>query len=140
MSNKDKVLKLYFIDKYKQIEIVKMLNISRSTVNRIIMADERYVDEKSRRQKENKIKNRTNTINYIVNKRKKMVNDVIYEKMKRQHILDVFELSDNRKTISNKIYRDCNPSIYEYNSKAKSYVLKSGIDVGFDAPKKIKWK
>ena len=50
------------------------------------------------------------------------------------------ELSERNKPMNNKAYRDWNSSIYDYNEKNKSYVLKKGINVGADVPKRINWK
>lgn len=58
MIDKEKILDLYFIKKHKQIDISKLLNVSKSTVNRIIMLDERYLKEKVRRQNANRAKNK----------------------------------------------------------------------------------
>ena len=44
--------------------------------------------------------------------------------MRKMHIQAVMELSERNKTMNNKVYRDWNPSIYKYNEKSKSYVLK----------------
>lgn len=139
MIDNEKILNLYFIEQYKQIDISKLLNVSKSTVNRIIMSDERYLNEKIRRQNANRAKNRKKTINYITNKRKSKKVDDIYESLKKQHIEASRELSGGRKPISNRAYRDWNPSIYKYNEKNKCYMLKRGIKVGADVPKKIKW-
>lgn len=140
MIDKEKILNLYFIEKYKQIDISKLLNVSKSTVNRIIMLDERYLNEKIRRQNANRAENKKKTINYITNKRKSQKSDNTYESMKKQHIEASKELSGGRKPISNRAYRDWNPSIYRYNEKNKCYILKSGIKVGADVPKRISWK
>ena len=140
MIDKEKILDLYFIKKHKQIDISKLLNVSKSTVNRIIMLDERYLKEKFRRQNANRAKNKKKTINYTTNKRKSKKADDIYESMKRQHIEASMELSNSRKSISNRAYRDWNSSIYRYNEKNKCYILKSGIKVGADVPKQISWK
>lgn len=140
MIDKEKVLNLYFIEKYKQIDISKLLNISKSTVNRIVMLDERYLNEKITRQDENRAKNKKETINYITNKRKKQKADEIYESLKKQHMEASRELSGGRKPISNKVYRNWNPSIYKYNEKSKCYMLKKGFIVGADVPKRISWK
>lgn len=139
MFDNDKILNLYFIEQYKQIDISKLLNVSKSTVNRIIMSDERYLNEKFRRQNANRAENKKKTINYITNKRKSRKVDDTYESLKKQHIEASRELSGGRKPISNRAYRDWNPSIYKYNEKCKCYMLKSGIKVGADVPKKIKW-
>ena len=140
MFDNEKILNLYFIEQYKQIDISKLLNVSKSTVNRIIMSDERYLNEKIRRQNANRAKNRKKTINYIANKRKSKKVDDIYENLKKQHIEASKELSGGRKPISNRAYRDWNPSIYKYNEKNKCYMLKRGIKVGADVPKRINWK
>ena len=58
MIDKEKILDLYFIKKHKQIDISELLNVSKSTVNRIIMLDERYLKEKVRRQNANRAKNK----------------------------------------------------------------------------------
>lgn len=140
MIDKEEILKLYFIEKCKQIEIVKILGVSKSTVNRIIMSDDRYAEEKIRRQNENKLKNRKETINYINKSRKSRSYDREYENLKRQHLEASRELSGGKKSISNKAFRDWNPSIYKYNEKSKCYVLKKGITTGADVPKRISWK
>ena len=139
MFDNEKILNLYFIEQYKQIDISKLLNVSKSTVNRIIMSDERYLNEKIRRQNANRDENKKKTINYITNKRKSKKVDNTYESLKKQHIEASRELSGGRKPISNRAYRDWNPSIYKYNERSKCYMLKSGIKVGADVPKKIKW-
>lgn len=139
MIDKEKILNLCFIEKYKQIDISKLLNVSTSTINRIIMSDERYLKEKIRRQNANRAQNRKNTINYITNNRKSKKVDDTYESLKKQHIEASIELSGGRKSISNRAFRDWNTSIYRYNEKNKSYVLKKGINVGADVPKRIKW-
>lgn len=140
MVDREKILGLYFVDKYKQIEIVRLVDVPKSTVNRIIVSDQRYLEEKNSRQKENRVKNRRKTINYITKKRMQVTNDLIYERLKQQHINDVRELSGGKKVMSNRTYRDCNPSIYRYNSKSNCYILKKGIVAGADVPKRINWK
>ena len=55
------------------------------------------------------------------------------------HIQASIELSDGRKEISNRAFRDWNSSIYKYDKKGKSYVLKKEIITGIDVPKRIKW-
>lgn len=70
MIDKEKILDLYFIKKHKQIDISKLLNVSKSKVNRIIMLDERYLKEKVRRQNANRAKNKK-TISLIKEKAKK---------------------------------------------------------------------
>ena len=63
-----------------------------------------------------------------------------YAILKQAHEQASRELSGGKKPISNRAFRDWNPSIYKYNSKSQSYVLKKGIVVGSDVPKRINWK
>lgn len=140
MYDKEKILDLYFMKKYKQIEIVNLLNISSSTVNRVIMSDERYLEEKYVRQKENKLKNRKKTMDYINRKRKSKKQDEIYENLRKQHNEASKELSGGRKQISNRAFLEWNRSIYKYNKNSNCYIVKKGITVGADVPKRINWK
>ncbi len=139
MINKSEILDLYFIKQYKQIDISKLLDVSSSSVNRIIMADERYLEEKKRRHDANRAKNKEKTINYINQTRNNKGCDIVYEGLKKLLEDDRRELSGGRKPICDRAYRDWNTSIYNYNEKSKSYVLKKGIIVGYDVPKRIEW-
>ncbi|MBO5005787.1 MAG: hypothetical protein J6D03_11380 [Clostridia bacterium] len=139
MSNKERIKELYFNCKYNQTEIAKELNVSTKYVSKVLLLDSRYIKEKTRRQNENRAKNKKETINYITNQRKLIARDVTYEIMKNQHEQASRELSGGRKPIGNRAYRDWNTSIYKFNEKTKSYVLKKGINVGADVPKRIKW-
>ena len=139
MNIKEQVLNLYFIKNKKQKEIAEELNITKYTVSRIVTKDDRYINEKEERKKQNAINNKNKTIEYIYSKREqKRINE--YDAVRKMHIQAVMELSEKNKPMNNKVYRDWNPSIYKYNEKSKSYVLKKGINVGADVPKRIKWK
>lgn len=137
---KDEIIKKYFQDKMKQIEIAKELNISKYKVSRVVTRDPRYKEEKERRKEANRRKNREETKEYINKERKKKKDDVGYAQLKQAHIQATAELSGGRKSISNRAFRDWNTSIYEYDSKSQSYKLKKGINTGIDVPKTIKWK
>ena len=139
LNIKEKVLDLYFIDHKKQKEIAEQLNISKYTVSRIVTKDIRYTKEKEERKKQSKEENKRKTIKYIYSIRnQKQVDE--YESVRKMHIQASMELSDRNKPMNNKAYRDWNSSIYDYNEKNKSYVLKKGINVGADVPKRINWK
>lgn len=49
------ILKMYFEDKLKQIEIANKLNISKYKVSRIVTKDSRYKKEKEERKEKNKL-------------------------------------------------------------------------------------
>lgn len=138
MNIKEQILNLYFIEHKKQKEIAEKLNISKYTVSRIVTKDDRYINEKEERKEQSKINNKNKTIEYIYSKREqKRINE--YDSIRKMHIQAVMELSEKNKPMNNKVYRDWNSSIYKYNEKSKSYVLKKGINVGADVPKRIKW-
>ena len=118
---------------------MKERNVSKYKVSRVVSKDVRYPVEKENRKKENKKKNIEYTKKYMASKRKKKESDVSYELLKQAHNQASRELSGGKKSISNRAFRDWNTSIYRYNEKDKSYVLKKGIVVGIDVPKKIKW-
>lgn len=139
LNIKEQVLNLYFIDHKKQKEIAEQLNISKYTVSRIVTKDIRYTKEKEERKKQSKEENKRKTIKYIYSIRnQKQVDE--YENVRKMHIQASMELSERNKPMNNKAYRDWNSSIYDYNEKNKSYVLKKGINVGADVPKRINWK
>ena len=66
----EKILKMYFEDKMKQIEIAKELNISKYKVSRVVTKDFRYKLEKEKRKEINKKKHNAQTMQYIAKKRK----------------------------------------------------------------------
>ena len=136
----DEILKKYFEKKMKQVDIATELNVSKYKVSRVVTKDPRYKTEKERRKESNRKKNREETKKYISKERKKKKDDIAYEQLKQAHIQATMELSGGRKTISNRAFRNWNSSIYKYNEKNQSYQLKSGINVGADVPKTIKWK
>ena len=138
MNIKEQVLNLYFVEHKKQKEIAEELNISKYTVSRIVTKDDRYITEKEQRKKQSTINNKKKTIEYIYSKRNQKKVDE-YDSVRKMHIQASLELSERNKPMNNKAYRDWNPSIYKYNEKSKCYVLRKGINVGADVPKRIKW-
>ncbi len=135
----DEILKRYFQDKMKQIDIANELNISKYKVSRVVTKDSRYNEEKERRKLSSEQKHKEKTIDYIKSKRRTKIQDEVYQQLQQLHKQASQELS-GRKTISNIAYRNWNTSAYKYNEKTKSYHLRNGIIAGFDVPKEIKWQ
>lgn len=133
------ILEKYFNEKKTQIEIAKELNVSKYKVSRVVSKDVRYLMEKENRKIQNKKKNIEFTKNYMTLKRKQKRIDIEYALLRQAHEQASRELSGGSRPISNRAFRDWNTSIYRYNAKNKSYVLKKGINVGADVPKRIKW-
>lgn len=133
------ILEKYFNEKKSQIEIARELNVSKYKVSRVVSKDVRYPIEKENRKIQNKKKNIEFTKNYMTLKRKQKRVDIEYALLRQAHEQASRELSGGSRPISNRAFRDWNTSIYRYNEKNKSYVLKKGINVGADVPKRIKW-
>lgn len=133
------ILEKYFNEKKSQIEIVRELNVSKYKVSRVVSKDVRYPIEKENRKKQNKKKNIEFTKKYMTLKRKQKVLGAEYALLRKAHEQASRELSGESIPISNRAFRNWNTSIYRYNEKNKSYVLKKGINVGADVPKRIKW-
>lgn len=121
---KDEILRKFFIEGKKQIEIANELNVSKYKVSRVVTKDERYQEEKERRKRENKQKNNKKTKDYIKNIRKIRREDNIYAQVQEAHIQASVELSENRETMNNRAFRDWNSSVYKYDKKTESYILK----------------
>ena len=135
----EKILKMYFEDKMKQIEIAKKLNISKYKVSRVVAKDSKYQEEKNNRKLKSQNEHIKRTKEYIREKRKNNNSHNDYEILKQMHNQASRELSGGTKSISNKAYRDWNVSAYKYNKRNKCYELKKEIVTGIDIPKKIKW-
>ncbi len=127
---------MYFVDKMRQVEIARLLNISKYKVCRMVTKDSRYAEEKNARKEINRKKHIERTKEYIKKKRKR---ESELAKVKRDHILAVMELSDKNKVVSNRAFRNLNPSIYRYDVKSKSFILKRNVITGIDVPKRVKW-
>ena len=139
MSNRNKILQLYFDEKLNQTEIAKILNISNNAVSKVLKADPKYQEEKNNRKQLNKVK-RNKDIQRRVEKKRKQTNSSDIQIIKKMHEQASLELSGGTKPISNRAFRNWNSSVYKYNSRNQSYELKKGINAGADVPKRINWR
>lgn len=141
MSNKEKIIVLFFNEKLSIIEIADKLKITKQYVSKIVRQDTRYAKERETRKLNNKEKQKKRVKDYIYNKRKKERQERLNAIVEMQHIQASCELS-GRKTINNRAYRNWNSSIYEYHNKTKEYRIKKDYQdkVSYAVPKKIKWE
>ena len=139
LNNKELILKLYFMDKLRAVDISNRLGISKSAVTQVLQQDKRYLEEKNNRKQLNKIKHNKDIQRRVEFKRRQRSN-IDIQILNKMHEQASIELSGGRKPINNRAYIDWNPSIYKYNEKRKCYMLKNGITVGADVPKRIDWK
>ena len=140
MSNKEKIIDLFFNKKLSIVEIAEKLNITKQYVSKIARQDLRYTQERENRKQKNKEKQKKRVKDYIYNKRKKERQERLNAMVEIQHIQASMELS-GRNTINNRAYRNWNSSIYEYHNKTKDYRVKKDYEdkVSYAVPKKIKW-
>lgn len=138
-SNKETIIRMYFIDKAKPVEIAKQLNISKSAVTQVLQKNERYQAEKSYRKEQNKLKHKENTIKIIKKQReiKKFKNNVDNLILKKMHEQASQELSKGKR-MNNMAYRNWNKSAFDYNEKRKRFEFKKELGRSYDVPKYIK--
>jgi predicted DNA-binding protein YlxM (UPF0122 family) len=139
LNNKELILKLYFMDKLRAVDISNKLEISKSAVTQVLQQDKRYLEEKNNRKQLNKIKHNKDIQRRVEFKRRQRSN-IDIQILNKMHEQASIELSGGRKPINNRAYRDWNTSAYKYNDKNKSYELRKEINAGADIPKRIKWK
>ena len=77
-KNKDIIIRMYFIEKLRPIDISKKLAISKSAVTQVLQKDNRYLKEKEIRKQINRKKNIEYTKQYITTTRKNKSIDVDY--------------------------------------------------------------
>ena len=136
MEKKYVIINLYYIKKYKIVDIAKEINVSKQFISKIIKDDIRYLEEKERRKKENQRRQNLYRKEFMKRKRKSSENERMI--LNLMHDQASKELSTG-KNISNRAFRDWNSSIYKYNNNKKTYDLKKGIVVSKDVPKRINW-
>lgn len=137
MVKKYVIIDLYYLKKYKIVDIAKELGVSKQYVSKIVKQDSRYIEEKARRKSENKEKQNQYRKDFMKNRRQRVA-DENYA-LKNMHDQASREMSTGR-TISNRAFRNWNSSIYKYNKQKKVYELKKGIKTSSDVPKRINWK
>ena len=129
MSNKEKIIDLFYNEHLKPVDIALELNVSNSYVSKIIKHE-----EKNQRKQQNKQKHKEQTIEYM--KLKQKSNRDSYEALKAQLKQDAEELSYYF-DISDRSFRKCNSSAYKYNSKRKRFEIDRKLTVSIDVPKAV---
>lgn len=134
MSNKEKIIDLFYNEHLKPIDIALKLGISNAYVSKVIKNDFRYHEEKNQRKQQNKQKHKEQTIEYMKLKRKS--NRDSYEALKAQLKQDAEELSYYF-DISDSSFRKFNASAYKYNAKRKRFEIDKRLTVSIDVPKAV---
>ena len=136
-ERKEKILDLFFNEHLKQIDIAKILDVSKQYVSKILKADSRYAEAKQNKIKENAIKRKEYLKEYNQTYQRTKKEDNSYEQMKAQQNQDSLELSYyNSGYINDYAFAKWNLSAYHRNKKG-NLVLNKNLKVGADVPKTI---
>lgn len=139
-SKRAEIIKMYFEEKMKPVDIAKKLNITKSAITQVLKKDNRYLRIKKERKNINQRKHREKTKNYIRTKRKivqfeRSADDLILRNMHNQASREL----SKPKRLSNMAYRNWNKSAYSYNVKKRRFEFKENeLGRSFDVPKYIK--
>ncbi len=136
VDNKEKILDLFFNEHLKQVDIAKMLDISKQYVSKIVKADSRYAEAKQNKLKENAIKRKEYLQEYYQTYQRPKKEDNSYEILKARQLQDSLELSYSSSDINDYSFAKWNISAYHRNNKG-NLVLNKGLNVGFDVPRTI---
>ena len=136
MSNKEKILDLYYNQHLKQKQIADIVGTSTQYISKVVRADKRNKEEKEKRKTENSENRKVYMQEYFKTYSRPKKDDNSYEQMVAQQIQDSLELSFCNNLISNYDYAKWNSSAYHTNSKG-NLVLNRNLKVGFDVPKSI---
>ena len=134
-GTKDKIVELFYEMHLRPTDIAQELNVVKSYITKIIQNDSRYVQEKELRKNNNKEKNKIVKREYIQKKRAKAKQE--YLAMLIQINKDNEYLS-NKKQLSDLQFAKWNRQMYEYCKNSSDLQLKSGINVGYNVPKRIR--
>lgn len=134
MSNKEKIIDLFYNVHLKPADIALELDISNAYITKVIKKDSRYNNEKEQRKQLNESKHKERTMEYI--KLKQQSNRDSYEALKSQLKKDAEELSYYF-DISDRSFRKFNSSAYKYNTKRKRFEIDRKLTVSIDVPKAV---
>lgn len=136
MSNKEKILDLYYNQHLKQNEIAKIVDTTTQYVSKVVRTDKRNIEEKEKRKKENSENRKIYLQEYFKTYNRPKKDDNSYEQMIAQQIQDSMELSFSNNNISDYAFVKWNSSAYHTNNKG-NLVLNRKLKVGFDVPKSV---
>ena len=136
MSNKEKILDLYYNQHLKQNEIAKIVDTTTQYVSKVVRTDKRNIEEKEKRKKENSENRKIYLQEYFKTYNRPKKDDNSYEQMIAQQIQDSMELSFSNSNISDYAFVKWNSSAYHTNNKG-NLVIDRKLKVGIDVPKSV---
>lgn len=136
MSNKEKILDLYYNQHLKQNKIAEIVGTTTQYVSKVVRDDKRNKQEKEKGKKENSENRKVYLQEYFKTYDRPKKDDNSCEQMIAQQRQDSIELSFSNNNISDYAFAKWNSSAYHTNSKG-NLVLNRNLKVGFDVPKSI---
>ena len=128
------ITRLFYDKHLKPTDIAKQIGVGKSYVTKIIQKDERYIEEKEYRATQSKERHKVCKRNYI--NKKRQADKQEYQAMIIQINKDNEYLSTKKK-LSDEAFSNWNRGMFHYDKHSSDLILKNGINVGFDVPKRV---
>ena len=128
------ITRLFYDEHLKPTDIAKQIDVGKSYITKIIQKDERYIEEKEYRATQSKERHKVCKRNYI--NKKRQADKQEYQAMLIQINKDNEYLSTKKK-LSDEAFSNWNRGMFDYDKHSSDLVLKNGINVGFDVPKRV---
>lgn len=134
MDKTTEITKLFYDEHLRPTDIAKQIGVGKSYITKIIQKDKRYIEEKESRATKSKERHKVCKRNYI--NKKRQADKQEYQAMLIQINKDNEYLSTKNK-LSDEAFSSWNRGMFDYDKHSSALVLKAGINVGFDVPKKV---
>lgn len=128
------IIRLFYEEHLRGADIAKQIGVGKSYITKIIQKDERYIEEKEYRATQSKERHKICKRNYI--NKKRQANKQEYQAMIIQINKDNEYLSTKKK-LSDEVLSNWNRGMFDYDKNSSDLVLKRGINVGFDVPRRV---
>lgn len=138
MNNKEEILRLFYDENIKIVDIASKINVSRAYISKVIKKDDRYEEKKKSQKEESKKRKKEYTKLKMKQIREEKATQDAY--IKQQHLQATMELSKGKATISNRAILKWNSSAYKYNSNKKRYEFDRKLNKSYALPKYIKFE
>ncbi len=134
ISKITEITRLFYDEHLRPTDIAEQIGVGKSYITKIIQKDERYIEEKEYRANQSKERHKVCKRNYI--NKKRQADKQEYQAMIIQINKDNEYLSTKKK-LSDEAFSNWNRGMFDYDKHSSALVLKSGINVGFDVPRKV---
>ena len=128
------ITRLFYNEHLRPTDIAKQVGVGKSYVTKIIQKDKRYIEEKEYRANKSKERHKVCKRNYI--NKKRQADKQEYQAMLIQINKDNKYLSTKKK-LSDETFSNWNRGMFDYDKYSSDLILKTGINVGFDVPKRV---